>query len=67
MREQALAQLVTGMSDDDLRAARRDAAIGLSLLRPGSAMYAPAHAYLGLLDAELAQRRDAGHAASPSP
>ncbi len=67
MRDQTLAQLVTDMPDDDLRAARRDAAVGLSLLRPGSAMYGPAHVYLGLLDAELARRRGAGQAASPSP
>ncbi len=66
MREQNLARLVTDMPDDDLGAARRDAAVGLSLLRPGSAMYGPAHAYLGLLDAELARRR-AGQPASPSP
>jgi hypothetical protein len=65
MREQTLARLITDMPDDELRAARHDAATGLSLLRPGSPMYGPAHAYLGLLDAELAQRHAAGHAASP--
>jgi hypothetical protein len=67
MRDQTLAQLVTGMPDDDLRAARRDAAVGLSLLRPGSPMHGPAHAYLGLLDAELARRHGTGQPASPSP
>lgn len=67
MRDQTLAQLVTEMSDDNLRAARRDAAVGVSLLRPGSAMYGPAHAYLGLLDAELAQSHGARQAASLSP
>jgi hypothetical protein len=56
MREQILARLITDMPDDELRAARHDAAVGLSLLRPGSSMYRPAQAYLGLLDAELAQR-----------
>ena len=65
MREQTLARLITGMPDDELRAARHDAAAGLSLLRPGSPMYAPAHTYLGILDAELAQRHDAGQPASP--
>jgi hypothetical protein len=66
MREQNLARLVEDMPDDDLRAARHDAATGLSLLGPGSSMYVPAQAYLGLLDAELAQRHGAGQAASPS-
>ena len=65
MREQNLARLVTDMPDDELRAARRDAATGLSLLRPGSALYSPAHAYLGLLDAELARRHGAGPASQP--
>jgi len=48
------------MRDDELREARRDLAVGLSLLRPGSAMFGPAHAHLGLIDAELAQRHRAG-------
>ncbi len=67
MRDQTLAQLVTDMPDDDLRTARRDAAVGLSLLRPGSAMYGPAHAYLGQLEAELARRHGTGQPASPGP
>jgi hypothetical protein len=69
MREQTLARLITGMLDDDLRAARQDAAVGLGLLRPGSAMYGPAHAYLGLLDTELAHRHAAGQqpALAPDP
>jgi hypothetical protein len=66
MREQNLARLVEDMPDSDLRAARHNAATGLSLLRPGSPMYGPAQTYLGLLDAELAQRQGAGQAASPS-
>ena len=53
------------MPDNELRDARRDATTGLSLLRPGSALYGPAHAYLGLLDAELDRRHGAGQAASP--
>jgi hypothetical protein len=65
MREQNLARLVTDMSDDELRGARQDAAIGLSLLRPGSSMYGPAQAYLGLLDAELARRHGARQQDSP--
>ena len=65
MREQNQARLVTQMPDDELRRARHDAAIGLGLIRPGSPMYGPARAYLGLLDAELAQRRAAGQAAGP--
>jgi hypothetical protein len=67
MREHTLARLITDMPDDDLRAARRDTAVGVSLLRPGSPMYGPAHAYLGLLDAELAHRHGAEQAVSPSP
>ena len=59
MREDILARLAVGLPDDELRAARRDAAVGLSLLRPGSALCGPAEACLGLLDAELA-RRDSG-------
>jgi hypothetical protein len=66
MLEQNLARLVEDMPDDELRAARHDAAVGLSLLRPGSALYGPAQAYLGLLDAELAQRHGTGQAANPS-
>jgi hypothetical protein len=65
MREQHLARLVEDMPDDELRDTRRDLAVGLSLLRPGSAMYGPAHAYLGLIDAELAQRHGAGRPGSP--
>ena len=65
MREHTLARLIEDIPDNDLRAARRDAAVGLSLLQPGSAMYGPAHAYLGLLDAEIARRHDAGQPASP--
>jgi hypothetical protein len=59
MREQNVARLVKDLPDAELRAARHDAAVGLSLLRPGSPMHGPAHAYLGLLDTELAQRHDA--------
>ena len=59
MHEQNLARLVKDMPDGELRAARHDAAVGVSLLRPGSPMHGPAHAYLGLLDTELAQRHDA--------
>jgi hypothetical protein len=66
MREQNLARLVEDMPDDGLRAARHDAAVGLSLLKPGSALYGPAQAYLGVLDTELAQRHGAAQAASPS-
>jgi hypothetical protein len=65
MRDQTLAQLIEDMPDDELRAARHDAAVGLSLLRPGSPMHGPAHAYLGILDAELAHRHGAGQQASP--
>jgi hypothetical protein len=65
MREQNLATLVNDLPDAELRAARHDAAVGLSLLRPDSAMYGPAQAYLGLLDAELAKRHSGGHGASP--
>jgi hypothetical protein len=65
MREHTLAQLLTDMPDADLRAARHDAAVGLSLLPPGSVMHGPAHAYLGLLNAELA-RRHATAAARPA-
>jgi hypothetical protein len=65
MREQTLARLIEDMPDDELRAARHDATVGLSLLRPGSALYAPAHTYLALLDAELAHRHGTGHPASP--
>jgi hypothetical protein len=64
MREHTLARLLTGMPDDELRAARHDTALGLSLLRPGSALHGPAQAYLGLLDAELAHRNSP---ASPAP
>lgn len=60
MREHTLAMLLNDTTDAELRAARHDAAIGLSLLRPGSPMHGPAHAYLGLLDAELAHRHPAG-------
>lgn len=67
MREQTLAQLITDMPDDELRDARHDAAVGLSLLRPGSAMYGPVHTYLGLLDAELARRPGTGPGASLAP
>jgi hypothetical protein len=67
MREQTLARLITDMPDDDLRAARHDAAVGLSLLRPGSPMHGPAHAYLGLLDTELAQRHGTGQRPAPAP
>ena len=63
MREQNLARLITDMPDDELRDARRDAAVGLSLLRPGSALYGPAQVYLSLLDAELARRRGTARAA----
>jgi hypothetical protein len=65
MREQNLARLITDMPDDELRAARHDAATGLSPIRPDSPMYAPAHTYLGLLDAELAHRHGTGQQASP--
>jgi hypothetical protein len=65
MRDQTLAQLIEDMPDDELRAARYDAAVGLSLLSPGSPMYGPAHAYLGILDAELAHRHAAGQQARP--
>jgi hypothetical protein len=64
MREDILARLATGIPDDELRATRRDAAVGLSLLRPGSALCGPAQAYLGLLDAELARRDGATRAAA---
>jgi len=36
-------------TDDELRAARRDTALGLSLLRPGSALHGPARAPCPLL------------------
>ncbi|MGH3191218.1 MAG: hypothetical protein ACRDOL_29025 [Streptosporangiaceae bacterium] len=36
MREHNLARLIEDMPDDELRAVRHDAAVGLSLLRPGS-------------------------------
>jgi hypothetical protein len=65
MREQTLARLITDMPDDELRAARHDTVVGLSLLRPGSPMYGPAHAYLGQLDAEIAQRNGAEQQGSP--
>jgi hypothetical protein len=65
MREQILARLITDMPDDELRAARHDAATGLNLLRPGSAMYGPARSYLGVLDAELAQRHGTRQQGSP--
>jgi|HubBroStandDraft_2_1064218.scaffolds.fasta_scaffold141794_2 hypothetical protein len=64
MREHTLARLLTAMPDDELRAARHDTALGLSLLRPGSALHSPAQTYLGMLDAELAQRSSS---ASPAP
>jgi hypothetical protein len=65
MREQTLARLITDMPDNELRASRHEAAVGLSLLRPDSALYGPAHAYLGLLDAELAQRHGDGQQGNP--
>jgi hypothetical protein len=65
MREHTLAHMVSYLPDAELHAARRDAATGLSLLRPGSALYSPAHAYLGLLDAELARRHGTGPASQP--
>lgn len=65
MCEHNLARLVTDLPDDELRATRQDLAIGLSLLRPGSAMCGPAQAYLGLLDAELAQRHSTGQGIRP--
>jgi hypothetical protein len=64
MREHTLARLLTAMPDDELRATRHDTALGLSLLRPGSALHGPAQAYLSLLDAELAHRNGP---ASPAP
>ncbi|MGH3188886.1 MAG: hypothetical protein ACRDOL_16765 [Streptosporangiaceae bacterium] len=67
MRDQTLARLIEDMPDDEVRAARHDAAVGLSLLRPGSLMYAPAHAYLGLLDAELVRRTTPGSRPAPAP
>lgn len=62
MREHTLAQLLTDMPDAELRAARHDAGVGLSLLLPSSPMYGPAQEYLGLLDAELARRHTAAAA-----
>jgi hypothetical protein len=41
MREQNLARLIKDLPDAELRAARHDAAVGLSLLRPGSPMQIP--------------------------
>jgi hypothetical protein len=67
MREENLARLVKDMPDAEVRAARNDAAVGLSLLRPGSPMHGPAQAYLCLLDTELAQRHDAGQGPAPAP
>jgi hypothetical protein len=67
MREHTLARMVKDMPDADLRAARHDAAVGLSLLSPGSPMHGPAHVYLGLLDTELAQRHGARHGPAPAP
>jgi hypothetical protein len=65
MREHTLARMASDMPDAELRAARRDAATGLSLLRQGSPMHGPAQAYLGLLDTELAQRHGAGQGPAP--
>jgi hypothetical protein len=62
MREHTLAQLLTDMPDAELRAARHDAVVGLSLLLPASPMHGPAQAYLGLLEAELARRHAAAAA-----
>ena len=44
MRDQNLARLVEHLPDGELLAAPQDAAVGLSLLRPGSPMYGPARA-----------------------
>jgi hypothetical protein len=62
MREHTLAQQVKDMPEVELRAARHDAAVGLSLLPLGSPMHGPAREYLGLLDAELTRRRAAAAA-----
>jgi hypothetical protein len=65
--ERDFVALARDMSDDELRATRRDLATGLGLLRLDSLMYAPAHEYLHAIDAELARRAGASQPGPPRP
>jgi hypothetical protein len=56
MEERNLDEHVKGMSDDELKAARRELATGLGLMNPGNGMYAPAQIFLRAVNREIAQR-----------
>lgn len=56
MEERNLDEHVRRMSDDELRAARRELTTGLGLMNPGNGMYSPAQIFLRAVDNEIAQR-----------
>jgi hypothetical protein len=64
MRENDLAHQLRAAPHDELTVIRRDLQTGIAMMRRGSAMHAPAAAYLAAVTAELDRR--ARHTA-PAP
>jgi hypothetical protein len=65
MREQHLASQLSAVPGAELRATRRDLETSIAMMRPGSAMHAPATTYLAAIKAEL-DRRTRHHAPIPA-
>ena len=56
MEERNLIEHVTGMSDEELKATRRELVTGLGLMNPGNGMHAQAKTFLNVVENELAER-----------
>ena len=56
---------VSGLTSRELENARRDLAVSMAMIRPGSPACIPIAAQISAIDRELARRHGAGQASDP--